>query len=351
MKPNILACATHSPWSPTTWSPQTSKAQLLPIDTCSSSATTVQVQTMASKSPPQSRSPTLLRRVINLDTAVSLHLYTFFQPILPFSFLKSLELSGDGRLFFPIILSILLTTTPIATLTTTFSSPSTLLLLNLLIGSLLDLLLIGLIKHLIQRPRPVYNKNMFLSFAVDHWSFPSGHSSRVSFIATFCFFYSNHIREALLTNLLNLDAKSAIVEYFAVLVGVWAAITSVSRVLLGRHFVLDVVAGGCLGVLEGLLVFRALNYENLSSWFRWYLPKCEFLPFLVCNIFFILCFIWVEEDFHFLLLNAYLHVLYLPLSPMLSPFQFIAILVSKNLGLWVYAHKIIREVHLINWIT
>ncbi|KAH6777760.1 hypothetical protein C2S51_009072 [Perilla frutescens var. frutescens] len=120
---------------------------------------------------------TLLRRLINLDTAVSLHLYTFFHPVLPFSLLKCLELSGDGRLFFPITLSILFfNTSPTA---------ATLLLLNLLIGSLLDLLLIGIIKHLVQRPRPLYNKNMFLSFAVDHWSFPSGHSSRVSFIATF----------------------------------------------------------------------------------------------------------------------------------------------------------------------
>ncbi|KAI3453521.1 hypothetical protein Pfo_010184 [Paulownia fortunei] len=217
--------------------------------------------------PPQSRStPTLLRRLINLDTVVSLQLYTFFQPILPFFVLKSLELSGDGRLFFPITLSTLLTTTPVSTLIT--PTPTTFLLLNLLIGSVLDLLLIGLIKHLIQRPRPVYNKNMFLSFAVDHWSFPSGHSSRVSYIAMFCFFYSNQIIDVLLINFLNFDAESWIVEYFVVVVGLWAAITSVSRVLLGRHFVLDVVSGACLGVLEGLLVFRVFNYENLSSWFR-----------------------------------------------------------------------------------
>ncbi|PIN07772.1 putative protein containing PAP2 domain [Handroanthus impetiginosus] len=218
--------------------------------------------------PPQGSSTTLLRRLIELDKAVSLHLYTFFQPILPFSLLKSLELSGDGRLFFPIILSILLTTTPIAALTAISPTITTLLLLNLLIGALLDLLLIGLIKHLLQRPRPVYNKDMFLSFAVDHWSFPSGHSSRVSFIATFCFFYFNQIKEVLLLNYLNFEAESEIVENFLLVVGFWAAITSFSRVLLGRHFVLDVVAGACLGVLEGVLVFRVFNYENLSSRFR-----------------------------------------------------------------------------------
>ncbi|KAG8382407.1 hypothetical protein BUALT_Bualt05G0074100 [Buddleja alternifolia] len=216
---------------------------------------------MESRSPPPplSPSPTLLRRLINLDTAVSLHIYTFFHPILPYSLLKSLELSGDGRLFFPIVLSALLATTPITT--------TTLVLINLLIGSLLDLLLIGCMKQLIQRPRPVYNKNMFLSFAVDHWSFPSGHSSRVSFIATFCFFYSNQITQVLLINLFNVDAHSVIVQYFVVVVGLWAAITSISRVLLGRHFLLDIVAGACLGVLEGLLVFRVFNYDNLTTWF------------------------------------------------------------------------------------
>ncbi|KAH6787358.1 hypothetical protein C2S52_006910 [Perilla frutescens var. hirtella] len=203
---------------------------------------------------------TLLRRLINLDTAVSLHLYTFFHPVLPFSLLKCLELSGDGRLFFPITLSILFfNTSPTA---------ATLLLLNLLIGSLLDLLLIGIIKHLVQRPRPLYNKNMFLSFAVDHWSFPSGHSSRVSFIATFSSIYSDQIADFWLLKLGNLDAESWIVENFVLLVGLWAAVTSVSRVLLGRHFMLDVVAGALLGVLEGLLVFRVFNFENLSFWFR-----------------------------------------------------------------------------------
>ncbi|XP_051130091.1 probable lipid phosphate phosphatase beta [Andrographis paniculata] len=229
---------------------------------------------MASTSPPSPPPPVtpippppaVLRRLIDLDTAVSLRVYTLFQPIIPFPVLKSLEYSGDGRLFFPIILSGLLATTPLAALAACPKTPSTLLLINLLIGSLLDLLIIGLIKHLIQRPRPVYNKHMFLSFSVDHWSFPSGHSSRVFYIATFCFLYSNQVIEVLLLKYLKFDSESAIVRYFVVAVGLWAAITSISRVLLGRHFLLDVVAGGCLGVLEGVIVLRVLNCDNLNSW-------------------------------------------------------------------------------------
>ncbi|KAL3645592.1 hypothetical protein CASFOL_010772 [Castilleja foliolosa] len=213
---------------------------------------------------------TLLSRLIHLDTVVSLKLYKFFHPILPFSLLKSLEISGDGRLFFPIILSFLFTTTPIAIFSTAATPIATasVLLLNLLIGSLLDLLLICLIKHLIPRPRPVYNKNMFRSFSVDHWSFPSGHSSRVFLIAVFCFFYSYQITEVLVTNIENVGGESWIMEHFVVVVWIWAAITSFSRVLLGRHFLLDVVAGACLGVFEGFLVLRLFNYDKLSSWFR-----------------------------------------------------------------------------------
>lgn len=67
---------------------------------------------------------------------------------------------------------------------------------------------------------------------------------------------------------LNLGPESWILEYFVLMVGLWAAITSVSRVLLGRHFVLDVVAGALLGVLEGLLVLRVFNVDNFSFWFR-----------------------------------------------------------------------------------
>ncbi|CAH9137433.1 unnamed protein product [Cuscuta epithymum] len=181
-------------------------------------------------------SPSLLRRVIVLDSELSLRLYSIARPIIPYYLLKALEISGDGRLFFPVIISLLLTT-----------SAAGAFLINLLLAALLDLALIGLIKHIIQRPRPVYNKNMSLSFAVDHWSFPSGHSSRVFFIATM-FYLSSHLMPTLIY-----------------VVGLWAIATSGSRVLLGRHFVLDVVAGACVGVLEGMFAFRFLRFENLTS--------------------------------------------------------------------------------------
>ncbi|XP_052209874.1 probable lipid phosphate phosphatase beta isoform X2 [Diospyros lotus] len=144
---------------------------------------------MESKPPPPSSS--ILNRLIDVDTAVSRHLHSAAQPFFPRSFLKTLEISGDGRLFFPLAASILLSTSAAA------SSPLLQpLLVDLLLGGLIDLLLVGLIKHLVRRPRPLYNQGMFLTFAVDHWSFPSGHSSRVCFIAAFFCLSSAVIREA-----------------------------------------------------------------------------------------------------------------------------------------------------------
>ncbi|VFR02215.1 unnamed protein product [Cuscuta campestris] len=208
---------------------------------------------MESEAPPPSQ---LLRRLIDFDTELSLRLYTIAHPILPYSLLKSLEISGDGRLFFPVVVSLLLTTTA-----------ATVFLIDLLLAAVLDLALIGLLKHLIRRPRPVYNQNMFLSFSVDHWSFPSGHSSRVFFIATMFYLSSDLVQRSLIE-----AGYGSYSGQFVHIVGAWAVITSGSRVLLGRHFVLDVVAGACLGVLEGIFSFQIFNYGNLMSFIHERIP-------------------------------------------------------------------------------
>jgi len=51
---------------------------------------------------------------------------------------------------------------------------------NLLLGFVLDLVMVGTIKGLVRRGRPVYNKegDFALVVSVDKFSFPSGHSSR-----------------------------------------------------------------------------------------------------------------------------------------------------------------------------
>ena len=51
---------------------------------------------------------------------------------------------------------------------------------NFLLAFVLDLLLVGSLKSVFQRPRPIYNSSgdFILVVSVDQYSFPSGHASR-----------------------------------------------------------------------------------------------------------------------------------------------------------------------------
>lgn len=194
--------------------------------------------TAAATVEPQS----LLRRLIDLDATWSLHIHTICQPI-PRSILKALEISGDGRFWFPIPIALVYLCPPLRPF-----------LLLLLIGSFLDLLVVGFLKFLFRRPRPVYNRGMHLIVAVDHWSFPSGHSSRVSFVAAFLYLCCHSLSYS--DARLLFGSHDHIVVLLVPAVCTWAAMTSVSRVLLGRHFVFDVIAGSCLGLIEALFALQ-----------------------------------------------------------------------------------------------
>lgn len=170
--------------------------------------------------------------VITLDTTISQSVHSLFHSIIPRSFLHLLEYSADFRLSFPLALSLYIT--PIR--------PA--YLIPFLLGLLLDLLLIGLVKSIFRRSRPHYNPNMIPAVSVDNFSFPSGHASRVFFIAGFSYLFNVFIGNS----------------WFLFAVWAWALLTSVSRVLLGRHFVLDVFAGACFGVLEAMIVFSFLSF-------------------------------------------------------------------------------------------
>lgn len=194
---------------------------------------------------PAPRRSGLLARAVAVDISLSLQIYDFFRPYTPHFLLKTLEISGDGRAWFPLVVSLLPLSSPRA-------AP---FLLALLAGLLLDLIFIGIFKNLVRRPRPVYNKGMSLVFAVDHWSFPSGHSSRAALVAAIIVIY----------------AELAGFAFVATII--WASVTAISRVLLGRHFVLDVFAGVCLGVIEALIVLHCLDGQVLYD----YMPKKLFL--------------------------------------------------------------------------
>ncbi|GLJ14153.1 hypothetical protein SUGI_0227140 [Cryptomeria japonica] len=50
-----------------------------------------------------------------------------------------------------------------------------------------------------------------------------------------------------------------------ILIMVWSIATSTSRILLGRHYVLDVMAGGFLGILEAFVVHNLLSVSERVS--------------------------------------------------------------------------------------
>lgn len=98
----------------------------------------------------------------------------------------------------------------------------------------MDIIFVAVIKAFVRRRRPAANTNdAFAEIGPDKFSFPSGHTSRAVFVAYF---------------FINLYPLSifCIPPLLA-----WATSISLSRILMCRHHILDVVAGVLLGLFEG----------------------------------------------------------------------------------------------------
>ncbi|XP_038574483.1 phospholipid phosphatase 6-like [Micropterus salmoides] len=113
------------------------------------------------------------------------------------------------------------------------------IMLNLTLALLLDLLLVRAVKTVVRRRRPAQNRSDILSaFFVERYSFPSGHATRAAMCARF-----------LLAQLVDTASMRVLV------VG-WAALVSLSRLLLARHYVTDVGFGLVMGYCQYSLVER-----------------------------------------------------------------------------------------------
>ena len=107
-----------------------------------------------------------------------------------------------------------------------------------------------IVKGLARRRRPVHNKmDMFMTVSVDKFSFPSGHMTRA---ATVTYFFIVHF------------LSGPVLRTMMVL---WAVCVGMSRIMLGRHHVSDVVIGGIIGILQ----YRVIEYFWLSS------ETCQYL--------------------------------------------------------------------------
>ncbi|XP_019619343.1 PREDICTED: phospholipid phosphatase 6-like [Branchiostoma belcheri] len=130
-------------------------------------------------------------------------------------------------------------------------------LVNLFAALILDLFIVGTMKAMVKRKRPPYNPvDPFdsVTLSVDKFSFPSGHATRSAMVVSF---------------LIGNWWMPMAIKHFLVL---WAFAIAMSRVMLGRHHVSDVVTG----VVIGLVQYRIVSFFWFSPWF------CQMLvwPFL-----------------------------------------------------------------------
>ncbi|VDL88886.1 unnamed protein product [Schistocephalus solidus] len=113
---------------------------------------------------------------------------------------------------------------------------------------LFDVLVVGVLKFLVKRPRPENHQSsdMLLTVSIDDWSFPSGHSSRAAMLQWLLVW-------------LFFDLSG----YTRVLIHVWTVAVCTSRLLMRRHHLGDVIFGYCLGLFEYWLISRV-------EWAYWF---------------------------------------------------------------------------------
>ena len=103
---------------------------------------------------------------------------------------------------------------------------------------ILDIVIVAVIKAFTRRRRPAYNVDDQYATVkmVDKFSFPSGHSTRAVMLAV----------------MFTLVEPVNFILWLPL--ACWSACVCVSRVLLGRHHILDVAAGVVIGVLQAVIM-------------------------------------------------------------------------------------------------
>lgn len=155
-------------------------------------------------------------------------------------FLVALEWSCNGLVWLAAVITMIV-----------LNQEQTSMVPKLLIGLIVDVFYVATIKALARRRRPnyAYQRDQMIVSSVDKHSFPSGHCSRSSYVFLFTKHYFAHSS-----------------PFFTFVVFVWSGSVCASRVLLGRHHILDCVAGITLGWLNYTLQFHSflpINYIGM----------------------------------------------------------------------------------------
>lgn len=125
-----------------------------------------------------------------------------------------------------------------------------------------------LLKVTFKRKRPTYRKqSKKWSVLFENYSFPSGHTLRVAYFAYY-FVSSRVLLKSPYSSLFfDFTGLPLVRTYIYVL----PFVVGISRVLVGKHYLLDVVAGGSIGLLLCKLIETTVTVES----FRFFKLCCR----------------------------------------------------------------------------
>lgn len=118
---------------------------------------------------------------------------------------------------------------------------------NMIVGLIIDIIFVAIIKAATRRRRPAVNTDIF-GIGPDKFSFPSGHASRAFFVLGF------------------FTILSPLPWFLWPPMFAWAFSVALSRLILIRHHILDVLAGVILGLFDVLVLSVVWFGPEFSAW-------------------------------------------------------------------------------------